>query len=682
MRRLPAKALLLIALAACGGGTTVVPSAPVPVKPVIPRAPLSPTDVDTLAEIMRLEDRREFVAARFTAWLAMSHPEMRSRAALGAGRIGDRAATSLLLNALTDSAAEVRRNVAFALGELNDTSATVVAALTRVARQADSVGVEAVAALGKLATPATNAVIETLLVDATAAADIRREALLALWRFPRKANTLDLVLPFAASPDAETRWRAVYVLTRSNADPRAVPHLLRWITDSDAAVRAVAARGLRAATVDSAGQRAPARVALLTALRDVHPHVRINAVRSLGSLREAENVQAMSALLRDPDGNVALATAEALGENGQAEAYLAEVARSDLHIAVRTAALNALLRSEQGRTSAFQVARTRIGSPNGLERLFALRVLTHPANPSALEEARALINDTDVRVATTALNAVVSADTANPPYTLYIEKLAHADPGVRAAAIRGLQRRASPSDLELFLRAYDRALHDTQRYASQAAIDALGVLMRRGVAADRSFFLRFPKPADPLLHERIVARIGAGEWGPARPIDTRRDIGFYREVTRRFFGSDSAAAYPRARIRTAAGDFIIELNAREAPLTVLNFVTLAERGYFNNGRWHRVVPNFVLQDGDPRGDGSGGPGTVLRDEINRLRYTRGALGMALSGPDTGGSQFFITHSPQPHLDGGYTVFGRVISGMEIADRVVQDDPIVSIEVIR
>ena len=87
------------------------------------------------------------------------------------------------------------------------------------------------------------------------------------------------------------------------------------------------------------------------------------------------------------------------------------------------------------------------------------------------------------------------------------------------------------------------------------------------------------------------------------------------------------------------------------------------------------MPNFVIQDGDPRGDGSGGPGTVIRDEINRRRYDRGALGMALSGPDTGGSQFFITHSPQPHLDGGYTVFGHVVTGWDVLDLIVQGDRI-------
>jgi cyclophilin family peptidyl-prolyl cis-trans isomerase len=95
-------------------------------------------------------------------------------------------------------------------------------------------------------------------------------------------------------------------------------------------------------------------------------------------------------------------------------------------------------------------------------------------------------------------------------------------------------------------------------------------------------------------------------------------------------------------------------------------------------RFHRVVPDFVVQAGDPRGDGWGGPGYALRDEINRLRYQRGAVGMALSGPDTGGSQFFVTLSPQPHLDGGYTVFGAIVDGEALLDVIRQGDRLVRI----
>jgi len=138
----------------------------------------------------------------------------------------------------------------------------------------------------------------------------------------------------------------------------------------------------------------------------------------------------------------------------------------------------------------------------------------------------------------------------------------------------------------------------------------------------------------------------------------------------------------KAVVTTGQGNFTIDLFPEDAPLTVDNFVGLAKRGYFNGLAIHRVVANFVVQDGDPRGDGNGGPGWEIRCEINMIEYGRGVVGMALSGKDTGGSQWFVTHSPQPHLDGGYTVFGRVSEeGMKIVDQLARGDVIRSIEVV-
>jgi len=128
-------------------------------------------------------------------------------------------------------------------------------------------------------------------------------------------------------------------------------------------------------------------------------------------------------------------------------------------------------------------------------------------------------------------------------------------------------------------------------------------------------------------------------------------------------------------IDTDKGSIEVELAIIDAPLTVENFITLAKKGFFNGLSVHRVVPNFVVQDGDPRGDGEGGPGYTIRDELNERPYLRGTLGMALDWPDSGGSQWFITHSPQPHLDAKYTVFGRVVNGMEIVDQIQQSDVI-------
>jgi cyclophilin family peptidyl-prolyl cis-trans isomerase len=148
----------------------------------------------------------------------------------------------------------------------------------------------------------------------------------------------------------------------------------------------------------------------------------------------------------------------------------------------------------------------------------------------------------------------------------------------------------------------------------------------------------------------------------------------YRDLARELLlPAEQDATRPSVIIETGRGNIIIELFAQDAPLATQSFLDLADRRFFDGHRWHRVVPAFVIQDGDPRGDGTGGPGYTLRDEVNRRSYERGTVGMARSGPDTGGSQFFITLSPQPHLEGAYTVFGQVVSGLDVMDRITQGD---------
>lgn len=133
-----------------------------------------------------------------------------------------------------------------------------------------------------------------------------------------------------------------------------------------------------------------------------------------------------------------------------------------------------------------------------------------------------------------------------------------------------------------------------------------------------------------------------------------------------------------AEIKTNRGSIKIELFTHIAPFTVQNFVKLAEKGFYNNTIFHRVVPNFVIQGGDPTGTGFGGPGYSIRSEFSPMPFDEYTVGMASSGKDTEGSQFFITHSPQPHLDGKYTVFGKVKEGKEIVDKIQIGDYIEAI----
>ena len=129
-----------------------------------------------------------------------------------------------------------------------------------------------------------------------------------------------------------------------------------------------------------------------------------------------------------------------------------------------------------------------------------------------------------------------------------------------------------------------------------------------------------------------------------------------------------------ATIKTDKGDIVVQLNAKAAPLTVNNFVFLAQQHFYDGLTCHRVIPDFVAQCGDPKGDGSGGPGYSIPDEASPLTHVEGAIAMAKAGPNTAGSQFYITLAPQHTLDGQYTVFGQVISGLDVAKQLTPRDP--------
>ncbi len=138
----------------------------------------------------------------------------------------------------------------------------------------------------------------------------------------------------------------------------------------------------------------------------------------------------------------------------------------------------------------------------------------------------------------------------------------------------------------------------------------------------------------------------------------------------------------RATIETERGTIELDLYPEHAPVTVNNFIFLAREGFYDGVTFHRVIPNFMIQGGDPTGTGRGGPGYKFRDETvgNPLKHDAGVISMANAGPNTNGSQFFITHEPQPHLNGRHTVFGRVTRGKDVVDSVHQGDRILQVSI--
>jgi peptidyl-prolyl cis-trans isomerase B (cyclophilin B) len=144
---------------------------------------------------------------------------------------------------------------------------------------------------------------------------------------------------------------------------------------------------------------------------------------------------------------------------------------------------------------------------------------------------------------------------------------------------------------------------------------------------------------------------------------------------------DPSTTY-RAAIETDKGVIELELYPQHAPKTVNNFVFLAREGFYDGISFHRVISDFMIQGGDPTGTGRGGPGYKFEDELkgNPLKHETGVISMANSGPNTNGSQFFITHSPQPHLNGRHTVFGKVVSGQEVVDTIQQSDKMLHVKI--
>lgn len=694
LERAAALALALSVTACAGAGAPRTPGAVTPTGG--PTVALDEAALRDIAELLRIEDRREYDESTLRNHLGSVHPTVRRQAATSAGRIRDPRAVPALLTALDDPDPTVRAEAAFALGQIGDTATSVVTILSGRAldpAEDQEVRIEAASALGKLRTNEAKRPLEAILERAAATVGRERsgseataseaalagEALLAIWKFTRTPGMTETIVRLAGSGDPELRWRAIYSLMRLR-DPATVTTLLEYRDDPDPLVRALAMRGLDPTVVDSAGERAAAVAALTAAVEDSHPHVRINALRALAAFRIPASIPTLARGISDEDANVSLTAIESLGGvGGDRAAELLEPIANDpeTRLALRAAALTGLLRIAPNRGA--EIARGLARDPEWLNRFYAARALgAAPTEEGIALLSRELAYDPDPRVASTALSGLAStpAELAPGLERLFIEQLGAADVGIRAAALRGLARRATAAQLPALLDAYDRARHDVDNDAARAAVTALAALAERGVPVERSFFLRFPRSPDPIVRREVVEKLGPGSWGEAFPIETGRTPEFYYEMARGLvFPYLSGQPRPRAVISTGTGTITIELAAADAPLTVYNFISLARDGYFDGFRWHRVVPNFVLQDGDPRGDGLGGPGYSIRDEINRRRYLRGTVGMALDGPDTGGSQFFITHAPQPHLDGGYTIFGEVVEGIEVADRVAQDDPI-------
>jgi cyclophilin family peptidyl-prolyl cis-trans isomerase/HEAT repeat protein len=666
----------LLLVIAC---TTVAPPPPPPPPPPAPPVPYG-FKIEEQVRILQMEDRREYDAALVDWGIHHPNPLHRARMALALGRIGPhtfidangngardegerQAGVAQLVTLVSDSDANVRATAAFALGQIGDP--TSVDALLQFAADADGdVAGEAVEALSKLAAkvplPRYAAFASTQMPEG-----IRARAIRFLFRF--KSDEASAIAADAlASPSPRIREEATYDLARRTYAP-ARPRLELLVNDPNPQTRANVMSALgRIGSAQSI-------TLLIDALRDPHPWVRTNAVVAIGRLAAkdrkvierplmVQDALRVLELLDDPDPGVRATSIDALGyysvHSDPARRRLLDIAangsRWDRELAAGAIARNLgdekLLPADLSGWAKVRVLEAATAISEAVRQRYA-----HDPDPLVRAQALATIADDHVD--------------ANLP--LIRAGLDDADVIVRGYAIGRYSKSNDANKLATLQGAEQRARSDKQNDARLAAIGSIAEIdyperekVLRGLLADR----------DPIVR-RVAADAIEQKLKKPRPQYTplpvvRPDYAQIVEWSRQ----------PHtATIHMTRGNIQIALLTQDAPVTTWNFAQLARAKYFDNSSFMRVVPNFVIQGGDPRNDMEGGPGFSIRDEINLQKYTRAAVGMALSGPDTGGSQFFITHSPQPHLDGGYTIFGRVTAGMSaVVDQTERGDKVETI----
>jgi cyclophilin family peptidyl-prolyl cis-trans isomerase/HEAT repeat protein len=655
--------------------------APAPASPALSR-------LETLARILALEDARSLGDGELERDLADRDRGVRRRAALAAGRIGDRAIVPALQPLLGDGEPEVRQMAAFGLGLIGDTGSTdaLLAALKDPEAVVRARAAEALGRLGDAkAAPALAAAVVEAIPKGAAVLAVRgddpgsandpwlalRLSLFALVRLKDVAAAETALL--AGGKPRFDWWAATWTAMRLEA-PALRPVLVAAASSSDPLSRALAARGLGALKDPSALDT------LATLLRDRDELVVVSALRAVGTIGDPRGVALVAPSLRSANLTFLWEALRALAQLPPERTLRAPVVNLVGHDQpwIRAAALPVLARMDR---EEFALVLSGLDpDPVWWVRGGLATALGAAGDDVSLGILYGMLRDPDARLVPAVLEALRKARGADALDTLR-RSLEHPDFAVRAAAALGVAELKAAGQTDALAAAYERSLRDVDLDARLALVGALAV--QKDARATET--LRGAAARDPsrVVRERAGAALrGQGleaPWAGREPV--RRPPLDYREAVAVYAPRPDVPLYtPRAILHTRYGKIEVHLDVVETPLTTANFIDLARRGYYDGLTFHRVVPGFVSQGGDPRGDGNGGPGYTIRCEAGERPYGRGAVGMALSGKDTGGSQFFITHSPQPHLDGGYTLFGQVAEGMDVVDKIRPGDVIERIEI--
>lgn len=635
----------------------------------------------TIAEVNGWSAARITDLTRFDEALKTADSQVAIAAVYALGRLQAPAALPRLKSAMADREWPMRQAAAFAWGLLEDAPAEPLMALVK-ADVSPAVRVTAMRALGTVKDADWAFLRDAATRDADHTVRIAARIALALQarRLDGVGHGFTMALPgWLADPNPRLRWAAAYAFRRATKidGPTNFETALACADDADPETRALCVRVLGRFDALPPHKQAALDATLLKAVNDADWRVAVEAWRAAEQAKRL--MTTAPALLVIPQwlddsagprlhawttGLDALLKARIPQARPIAEAIfrLQPTAKTAPGVALGRAHLRCRAAAILDLDGGNRLATCDPAAPKGLHATLigpVLAALDPPARAQAIVKRYAAAQTPQMRIALLdAASAVTGQPTLN---SIITQGLADPDMAVfsQAAMAAGALKLTPAAGA---IRTRLASLLTAQEFeAAAAAIDALGTLADRDSEKALRGLLTY---ANHTIAHHAAKALAALDIKVVPSPAPRASTPVVRPTAK------------RAVISTTKGSFIMELYSADAPITVGNFVKLAEKGFYDGLLFHRVVGDFVVQGGDPRGDGWGGPGYSIACEINPQRYERGAVGMALAGKDTGGSQWFVTHAPQPHLDGGYTVFGQVhafdvIDALAVGDRILK-----------
>lgn len=651
-----------------------------------------PTNQKLLDEIQQMEYRRIVDAEKFITWINSPDAVIRRQAVKSLGRIQDTTSISWVANRLIDPDDSVRSEAAFATGQYFSPRAEEILRASLMQEKNEFIKGRMLEAIGKSGTDKSFMLVRNLIESSNRY--IRKKAavssgILAYRGYPGHSISQSLGMPLENPQYSRTSWYYAYGLFRigspsefsalisgtNHVDPRTRYFSLRAqgvILQHLKSPRAKTYRHSPTMKKLQASIQSPDYIDKLESLlQDSTWYVRLATLQLLENLSPASLFNAVKKCYSDTNPHIRSMTIQVIAnyQNQAAAQFLQEVLESSSDWRERGIALEKMAILNPPR--ALRVMKNSQDSliwPENYYLIQALGLINNSSTTGMLTE----LAETDNR-AQLSLVLEFLVDRKGVPTSLFLSKIAQPDPAITTIVASKLAALKDPKTVPDLLKVYPhfQAPQDAEpMLAILAALESIADTQAVKLLRDESFNTFFPiRQAARSALQKISGEI------------IEPDTSINRSQTRIDFAVAQNPVNPHIRIVTSHGEFELILFPKKAPLTVANFLELVKLGFYEDIFFHRVVPGFVIQAGDPRGDGWGGPGYTVPCEYNDIFYERGIIGMAHAGKDTGGSQFFITHTPQPHLNGRHTAFGKVIKGMKVVDTIKLYDKIIKIDVL-